>query len=226
VPSVYELTMVSKRFRTGSSRVDAVRSVNLTVEEPGLIAIQGRSGSGKSTLLQLMGGLDRPDEGTLRFAGRDMAQLHERQLTQLRRTAFGFVFQTFNLIPSLSAAENVEAAAASTGLRFGPRRQRVANLLSEVGLGAKGGRLPNQLSGGEQQRVAIARSLVNDPSVVLADEPTGNLDSKTSAEIMTMLKTLAAERGLTIVVVTHDPAVASNASRLLSMDDGRLEEVV
>jgi putative ABC transport system ATP-binding protein len=225
MPAVYELKQVSKRFLNGSSRVDAVRAVDLTVEEPGLVVIQGRSGSGKSTLLQLMGGLDRPDEGEVRFGGKDLGRLWEHQLTRLRRTAFGFVFQTFNLIPTLSAAENVEAAAASTGLRSKERRKLVINLLDEVGLASKAKRLPNQLSGGEQQRVAIARSLVNHPSVVLADEPTGNLDARTSAEIMSMLKRLSTERGLTMIVVTHDPGVASNATRLLAMDDGRLDEV-
>jgi putative ABC transport system ATP-binding protein len=222
--AVYELKNVTRRFRSGSSRVDAVRGVDLVIGEPGLVVIRGRSGSGKSTLLQLMGGLDKPSEGEVRFGGRDLGRLSERQLTQLRRSAFGFVFQTFNLIPTLSAAENVEAAAASTGLPSRERHRLVNELLAEVGLANKERRLPNQLSGGEQQRVAIARSLVNDPLVVLADEPTGNLDSRTSAEIMTALRRLSADRKLTVIVVTHDPAVAATASRLLTMDDGRLEE--
>lgn len=223
--SIYELRDVSRRFRNGSSRVDAVKSVCLTIEGPGLVVIQGRSGSGKSTLLQLMGGLDRPDEGELCFTGQNLYRLRDAQLTNLRRLAFGFVFQTFNLIPTLSAAENIEAASAPTRTRSRDRKKMVIELLAEVGLGALGHRLPNQLSGGEQQRVAIARALVNDPMVVLADEPTGNLDSRTSGEIMALLKRLTAERGLTVLVVTHDPAVASMATRLLSMDAGTVEEV-
>jgi putative ABC transport system ATP-binding protein len=220
----YELRNVSRCFRNGSLRVDAVKSVDLTIEGPGLVVIQGRSGSGKSTLLQLMGGLDRPDEGQLYFEGSDLYRLREADLTRLRRLAFGFVFQTFNLIPTLSAAENIEAAAApgKTGAR--ERRRLVADLLVEVGLASRADRLPNQLSGGEQQRVAIARSLINNPKVVLADEPTGNLDSRTSGEIMALLKWLSVERGLSVVIVTHDPTVAAMATRLLSMDEGRLEE--
>jgi len=223
---VYELSGVSKTFRSGSGLVAAVRSVELGIEGPGLVVIQGRSGSGKSTLLQMMGGLDKPDSGEIRFLGRDLVRLSEGKLTQLRRLAFGFVFQAFNLIPTLSAAENVEAASAPTRARTGDRRRLVARLLDDVGLTSRAHHLPSRLSGGEQQRVAIARALVNNPSVLLADEPTGNLDSRTSADIIGLLGRLSEERDLTVVVVTHDPAVAARATRRLSMDDGRLTEPV
>jgi putative ABC transport system ATP-binding protein len=221
---VYELSGVSRTYRTGSALIEAVKSVDLAIDGTGLVVIQGRSGSGKSTLLQMMGGLDRPDSGQIRFHGNDLARLREGKLTQLRRLAFGFVFQAFNLIPTLSAAENVEAAAAPTRGGSSERRRLIARLLDEVGLTSRARHLPSRLSGGEQQRVAIARALVNNPSVLLADEPTGNLDSRTSAEIISLLSRLSAERGLTVVVVTHDPAVAAQATRRLSMEDGHLAE--
>jgi putative ABC transport system ATP-binding protein len=221
---VYELSGVSRTYRTGSALIEAVKSVDLAIDGTGLVVIQGRSGSGKSTLLQMMGGLDRPDSGQIRFQGNDLARLREGKLTQLRRLAFGFVFQAFNLIPTLSAAENVEAAAAPTRGGSGERRRLIARLLDEVGLTSRARHLPSRLSGGEQQRVAIARALVNNPSVLLADEPTGNLDSRTSAEIIGLLSRLSAERGLTVVVVTHDPAVAAQATRRLAMEDGHLAE--
>jgi len=222
---VYELSAVSRTYRTGSALIEAVKSVDLAIDGPGLVVIQGRSGSGKSTLLQMMGGLDRPDSGEIRFQGNDLARLREGKLTQLRRLAFGFVFQAFNLIPTLSAAENVEAAAAPTGGGSSERRRLIARLLDEVGLTSRARHLPSRLSGGEQQRVAIARALVNNPSVLLADEPTGNLDSRTSAEIISLLSRLSAERDLTVVVVTHDPAVAAQATRRLAMEDGHLAEI-
>ena len=219
---VYELRNVSKRFRNGSASIDAVKSVDLRIDGAELVTIQGRSGSGKSTLLHLMGGLDRPDSGEIRFMDSDLTRLREGALTLLRRFAFGFVFQAFNLIPTLSAEDNVAAAIAPTHANRGERRAKTQRLLEEVGLTGRAGHLPARLSGGEQQRVAIARALVNDPKVVLADEPTGNLDSRTSTEIMELLGTLSAERGLAVIVVTHDPAVASRANRRLHMDDGRL----
>jgi putative ABC transport system ATP-binding protein len=222
---VYELNAVSRTYRTGSALVEAVKSVDLAIDGPGMVVIQGRSGSGKSTLLHLMGGLDRPDSGEIRFQGSDLARLHEGKLTQLRRLAFGFVFQAFNLIPTLSAAENVEAAAAPTRGSSRERRRLIARLLDEVGLTSRSHHLPSRLSGGEQQRVAIARALVNNPSVLLADEPTGNLDSRTSAEIIGLLSRLSAERDLTVVVVTHDPAVSAQAARRLTMEDGYLAEI-
>ncbi|HXN91809.1 MAG TPA: ABC transporter ATP-binding protein [Candidatus Sulfotelmatobacter sp.] len=221
---VYELSGVSRTYRTGSALIEAVKSVDLAIDGTGLVVIQGRSGSGKSTLLQMMGGLDRPDSGQIRFQGNDLARLREGKLTQLRRLAFGFVFQAFNLIPTLSAAENVEAAAAPTRGGSSERRRLIARLLDEVGLTSRARHLPSRLSGGEQQRVAIARALVNNPSVLLADEPTGNLDSRTSAEIIGLLSRLSAERDLTVVVVTHDPAVAAQATRRLTMEDGHLAE--
>ena len=189
--------------------------------EPGeVVAIVGASGSGKTTLLQLLGALDRPTAGEVRCDGRDIQAIGEGDLSRLRRDVIGFVFQQFNLIPTLDARQNVEAAAATTDLPREERRRRAAELLEAVGLGARAGHLPSQLSGGEQQRVAIARALVNHPRVLLADEPTGNLDSQTGVEILTLLQGLAAENGQTVVLVTHEPAVAAAAPRVVTLRDG------
>jgi putative ABC transport system ATP-binding protein len=184
--------------------------------------IAGPSGSGKTTLLQLLGGLDRPSSGTVRFEGEDLGSAGDAELTELRLETVGFIFQQFNLVPTLNARQNVEAALAPRRLKGHERAARARELLSSVGLGARSDHLPSQLSGGEQQRVAIARALANGPRVLLADEPTGNLDSSTSEELMRLLARLNSEHWLTIVLVTHDPAMAGCASRVVRMQDGRL----
>jgi putative ABC transport system ATP-binding protein len=218
---IYELRGVTKAYR-GAREVIAVREVDLTIERGEFVAIAGPSGSGKTTLLQLLGGLDRPTAGEIRFEGRDLATLTEAELTRLRLGGIGFVFQQFNLIPTLSAARNIELALAPTGVRSDEREGAVDTLLSSVGLRPRGDHLPSQLSGGEQQRVAIARALANRPRVLLADEPTGNLDTATGEEIVALLRSLSAESGQTIVLITHDPVVARQASRIVRMRDGQV----
>jgi len=219
---VYDLRNVSKTYELGGRAVHAVREVDLTIARGRLVAIAGPSGSGKTTLLQLIGALDRPTAGEVLFEGRDIARLRDGELSELRLHAFGFVFQQFNLIPTLTAAQNVEIALAPSGARADDRRATVTRLLDSVGLGSRADHVPGRLSGGEQQRVAIARALANEPHVLLADEPTGNLDSTTSAEIMDLLLSLSGDGGRTVLVVTHDNDVAGRAERVLHMRDGRL----
>ena len=219
---MYELKRASKIYRQGPATIRAVDAVDLAIEEGQFLVIEGASGSGKSTLLALLGGLDRPTSGQILFEGQDLAALPDWKLADLRLRAFGFVFQQFNLIPTLTAGENVEAALAPTSINGRTQRARALELLKEVGLADRSGHLPSQLSGGEQQRVAIARALANDPRVILADEPTGNLDSKTGEEIVHLLIGLSAKRDKTVVLVTHDRVVAQQAPRVLHMRDGML----
>jgi ABC-type lipoprotein export system ATPase subunit len=186
------------------------------------VGIVGASGSGKTTLLQLLGALDRPSTGTIRCDGRDLLDVSEAELSRLRRDTIGFVFQQFNLIPTLTARQNVEAAAASTPMSAGERRARTSELLGAVGLAARGEHLPSQLSGGEQQRVAIARALMNRPEVILADEPTGNLDSATGSEILALLRRIASDGGHTLIVVTHSREVTATLPRVITLRDGRV----
>jgi putative ABC transport system ATP-binding protein len=221
--AVYELRDVSRTYALGGAQVHAVREIDLTLRPGESVAIVGPSGSGKTTLLQLLGALDRPTGGELLFEGRDVGRLGDRALSELRLEALGFVFQQFNLIPTLTAAQNVEIALAPTSTRRAERRERVLSLLASVGLGERADHVPSKLSGGEQQRVAIARALANDPHVLLADEPTGNLDSTTGAEIMDLLLSLSGdEQRRTVIVVTHDSDVARRAARVIRMLDGRL----
>ena len=194
----YELRGVSKTYKLGGNDVHAVRDADLTIAAGGSAAIVGPSGSGKTTLLQLLGALDRPSSGRVFFEGRDLAQLPDADLAGLRLRSFGFVFQQFNLIPTLTALENVEAKLAPAGLSSADSRRRAEELLDEVGLGPRATHLPAHLSGGEQQRVAIARALSVEPHVILADEPTGNLDTTTGNEIVEILAGLASERGTTV----------------------------
>jgi putative ABC transport system ATP-binding protein len=224
--SQYELSNVGKAFVRGSAVINAVHDVDLRIESGELVALEGPSGSGKTTLLQLLGALDRPSSGQVQFEGRDLARLGDGDLAALRLRSFGFVFQQFNLIPTLTATENVEAKLAPTGLSGDELRERSVALLTEVGLAERVGHLPAHLSGGEQQRVAIARALSVEPQVILADEPTGNLDSKTGADIIEMLGALAAERGTTVIVATHDAELARRAPRRLAMRDGRMLSAV
>jgi putative ABC transport system ATP-binding protein len=209
-------------FWRGDAIIRAVDGVDMTVAQGEFVVIEGPSGSGKTTLLQLLGALDRPSDGQVLFDGRDLGELGDRDLAALRLRAFGFVFQQFNLIPTLDAVENVEIALAPTGMRRAESRQRASALLAEVGLEGRGSHLPGELSGGEQQRVAIARALAVEPRVILADEPTGNLDTKTGAEVVDLLAGLAARHGTTVVVATHDGQLAARAQRRLAMRDGRL----
>jgi putative ABC transport system ATP-binding protein len=220
--SQYELVDVGKVFARGTTLIHAVREVDLTIEAGELVAIEGPSGSGKTTLLQLLGALDRPSSGRVGFEGRDLAELPDGELAELRLRSFGFVFQQFNLIPTLTALENVEAKLAPAGLAGDELRDHAEALLDEVGLAERALHLPAHLSGGEQQRVAIARALALEPHVILADEPTGNLDTATGAEIVESLAGLAARRGTTVIVATHDAALADRAPRRLTMRDGRL----
>jgi putative ABC transport system ATP-binding protein len=218
----YQLRGVARTYGEGDTAVEALRSVDLTIGSGEFIAIAGPSGSGKSTLLQLLGALDRPTEGVLLHEGRELARLGDGELARLRLEAFGFVFQQFNLIPTLTAQENVEVALAPRGESGARRRTHARWLLDEVGLGPRREHLPGQLSGGEQQRVAIARAIANEPRVLLADEPTGNLDTSTGEEVLRLLGRLSDEQGQTVILVTHDAGVAERASRLLSMRDGQI----
>jgi putative ABC transport system ATP-binding protein len=219
---VYKLTGVSKLYQKGRHTVAAVKGLDLTIEDGEWLAVQGRTGHGKSTLLNLLGGLDRPTEGSIELDGTDLGALRETQLTRLRATTIGFVFQTFNLVPTLSAAENVEAALVPLAVAHSGRHHRVAAALEAVGLADRAAHLPSELSGGQQQRVAIARALVKEPTVLLADEPTGNLDEDTRNDIIGLLEHLWRERGLTLVLVTHDTSLARRAQRVGVMSKGRL----
>jgi putative ABC transport system ATP-binding protein len=219
---VYKLTGVTKVYQKGRRTVPAVRGLDLVIGDGEWLAVQGRTGSGKSTLLNLLGGLDRPTEGTIELDGTGLGALRETQLTRLRAESIGFVFQTFNLVPTLSAAENVEAALIPLGIGHSARRKRVAAALEQVGLADRATHLPSELSGGQQQRAAIARALVKGPRVLLADEPTGNLDEDTRNEIISLLDRLWRESGLTLVLITHDTSVARRAQRIGAMDKGRL----
>jgi putative ABC transport system ATP-binding protein len=213
---------VTKNYQKGRQTVAALRGVDLVVEDRDWLAIQGPTGHGKSTLLQILGGLDRPTAGIVDFDGQDLATMREVHLTQVRAASIGFVFQTFNLIPTLSAQENVESALVPLGIHGNDRRARAVKALEDLGLGDRARHLPSELSGGQQQRVALARALVKEPKVLLADEPTGNLDEDTRDEIMALLEKFWLEYGLTLIVVTHDSTVARRAQRIGVMRNGRL----
>jgi putative ABC transport system ATP-binding protein len=219
---LYELIDVHKQFERRNATVHALDGIDFEIEDGEFLAIQGPTGQGKSTLLLLLGGLDRPTSGRVLYDGRDLGAMREAELAGLRAAAFGFVFQTFNLIPTLTAQENVETALVGVGTPVDERRERAKAMLDELGLADRATHLPSELSGGQQQRVAIARALVKDPRVLLADEPTGNLDETTRDEIVGLLESLWRERGITLVVVTHDSAVARRAERVAVIEDGRL----
>jgi putative ABC transport system ATP-binding protein len=220
--AMYELTGVGKAYTTASRQVLAVSDVNLTVTDGEWLAIRGRTGHGKSTLLNLLGGLDRPTSGQLLLDGRDLGRMRDAELTRLRATTIGFVFQTFSLVPTLSAAENVEAALIPLRAGLAARRRKVAVALDSVGLTDRARHLPSELSGGQQQRVAIARALVKEPKVLLADEPTGNLDEETRDEIIGLMEKLWREYQLTLILVSHDGAVARRAQRVGVMSRGSI----
>jgi putative ABC transport system ATP-binding protein len=215
---------LARRYKMGDAFVDALRGVDLTIARGEFVALVGPSGSGKSTVLNLIGGLDRPTSGQVWINGVELSASDERTLTRHRRQHVGFVFQSFNLLPRLTAEENVALPLMFSGVPEKERQARARVFLEQVGLGARLTHRPTQLSGGEQQRVAIARALIGQPTLLLADEPTGNLDTTTGAEIMALLKELNREQGLTLLVVTHDPEVAAFADRIVQLRDGRIQE--
>ena len=215
---------VTREYRLEGVTVPALRGVSLTVEPGDFLAIVGPSGSGKSTLMHLLGGLDRPTTGRLLLGGRDVSSLSAADLARLRNRVIGFVFQSFHLLTRTSARDNVALPLIYRGVRRAERRRLAAEALDRVGLSHRMHHRPNQLSGGEQQRVAIARALVTEPSVLLADEPTGNLDSVSGDAVLRLLEELNAERGVALAVVTHDPAVAVRARRQVRMRDGLIVE--
>ncbi|MEU6239804.1 ABC transporter ATP-binding protein [Streptomyces sp. NPDC047024] len=219
---MYELRNVTKRYTRGKDAVLALDDVDLTIGAGDRLVIQGPTGGGKSTLLQMLGALDRPTSGEVVLDGTDLAKLSEARLTRVRSESIGFVFQSFNLIPTLTAQENVETALVPLGVKARQRRELAAEALESVGLGERLGHLPSEMSGGQQQRVAIARALVKKPKVLLADEPTGNLDESMRDEIMDVLERLWKEQGLTFVMVTHDSAIARKAPRLATIRKGRI----
>lgn len=222
--TIYKLENVSRTFSVGGSAVHAVDGIDLEIGQGEFLAIEGPSGSGKSTLLQLLGGLDRASQGSLELNGKELAKLGDKALTNVRSRDIGFVFQQFNLIPTLTALQNVEVAMVPLGIKKTERKERAASLLTDVGLSHRLQHLPLLLSGGEQQRVAIARALANKPSVLLADEPTGNLDSQTAEEVVGILGDLVTHQNVTVILVTHAEEVASKASRRLRMRDGRFQQ--
>ena len=214
---------VKKAYRMGKVIVPALRGVSFEVGEGEFLAVLGPSGSGKSTLLHLIGCLDRPDEGKIFIDGSDVLKLNDEELAELRLRKIGFVFQFFNLLPRLTAIRNVELPLLIAGVSEREARERAMEMLRLVGLEARVNHRPAELSGGEQQRVAIARALINNPKIVLADEPTGNLDTKSGWEIVQLMKRLNKERGQTFIVVTHDPHIAETADRILYLKDGLIE---
>jgi putative ABC transport system ATP-binding protein len=226
VAEIIKVENVKKIYRMGDNEVRALDGVSLVVEEGEFLIVMGPSGSGKTTLLHLMGCLDKPTEGEIYIASTPVSKLNDSQLAKIRNKMVGFVFQQFNLLPRLTALENVELPMIYAGVPKSARRKKAKELLELVGLGDRLHHRPTQLSGGQMQRVAIARALANDPMVLLADEPTGNLDSKSGEEILKIFSELN-ERGQTIIIVTHDPEVAKHAGRIVRMRDGKIvsEEV-
>ncbi|HTE53046.1 MAG TPA: ABC transporter ATP-binding protein [Kofleriaceae bacterium] len=217
--ALIEIADLRKTYDSGDVQVHALRGVSLNVESGESVAVMGSSGSGKSTLMNILGCLDRPTSGRYVMDGEDVAGLDRNRLAEIRNQTLGFVFQSFNLLSRTSAVENVELPLVYAGVGARERRRRATTALERVGLGARLDHAPNQLSGGQQQRVAIARALVGEPKIILADEPTGNLDSRTSIEIMALFQELVAA-GITLLLVTHEPDIASHAARVIEMRDG------
>ncbi len=220
--ALIEVSGLSKVYRMGDVQVHALREVSLTIEEGESVAIMGPSGSGKSTLMNILGCLDRPSAGQYRLVGEEVSQLDRNQLARLRNRTLGFVFQNFNLLSRTSALENVELPLLYAGVSGRERHARAREALEKVGLGSRLHHHPNQMSGGQQQRVAVARALVTRPHLIVADEPTGNLDSRTSIEIMALFQELG-QAGITLLLVTHEPDIARYASRVVIMRDGRVQ---
>jgi putative ABC transport system ATP-binding protein len=219
---MYKLTNVTKDYPKGRETVHALRGVNVEIPDGEWLAIQGPTGHGKTTLLQILGGLDRPTSGSVDFDGRDLARTREAQMTKVRANSIGFIFQTFNLIPTLSAQENVETALVPLGVSGASRRARAAEALNSLGLGDRLRHLPGELSGGQQQRVAIARALVKEPTVLLADEPTGNLDVATAAVVFEELLRVVREHNVAALIATHNPDLAARMDRTVTLRDGRV----
>ena len=218
------ISRVSKTFRRGAEEIHVLTDLDLAVMNAEFLALMGPSGSGKSTLLNLIGGLDRPDTGSVQIGDDRVDQLNDRQLAAWRARHIGFVFQFYNLLPALTAERNIELPLLLTGLGKAERRQHVQAALAAVGLSNRSKHFPRTLSGGEQQRVGIARAIVTDPTVLLCDEPTGDLDRKAGDEILSLLQTLNTEHGKTIIMVTHDPHASARASRTVYLDKGRLSD--
>jgi putative ABC transport system ATP-binding protein len=223
VTCVLEARGLAKTYDTGGANVDALRGVDLSIERGEFVAVMGPSGCGKSTLLNLLAGLDRPTAGEVRLDNERIDQLSETELARLRRRKIGFVFQFFNLVPTLSAVENVELPLLLVGRRRKDARRSAGELMSNLGIGDKPGAAPAQLSGGQQQRVALARALANTPDILLGDEPTGNLDSAAAREVLGLLRS-ARDRGQTLLLVTHDARVAAAADRVVTLRDGRVTD--
>jgi putative ABC transport system ATP-binding protein len=218
-----KLDNVTKTYEMGEEKINAACHINLTINKGDFVAIVGPSGSGKSTMMNLVGALDLASEGEIFLDKIDIEHLEESDLAQIRGKKIGFIFQTFNLIPTLNAVDNVALPMMFQGIDREEREERATDLLKKVGLGHRLTHLPNELSGGERQRVAIARALANDPEIILADEPTGNLDSKTGQEILAMFEKLNRE-GKTIIMVTHDPNLAKRARKIVKLKDGMIEK--
>jgi putative ABC transport system ATP-binding protein len=223
--AIVEVENVSKRYRQGEVTVHALRGVDLRVEQGGFVALAGPSGSGKTTLLNIVGGLDAPDSGRVAVDGRELSGMGQGALAELRLRRIGFVFQAYNLVPVLSAQENVEFVMQLQGVDAAERRQRARQVLDEVGLEGLYGRRPGELSGGQQQRVAVARAVAATPAIVLADEPTANVDSSTGEGLLEMMGRMNRERGVTFVFSTHDRMVMEHARVLVRLRDGRIERV-
>jgi len=219
---VIEVAHLRKVYRLGEVEVEALADVSLAIDPGEFVAVMGASGSGKSTLMNVIGCLDRPTEGVYRLDGKDVKEMGKDALAQIRRKKIGFVFQSFNLIPRMDAQENVELPMIYDGVSSSTRRERALEALRAVGLLDRAHHLPSQMSGGQQQRAAIARSIVNSPSLILADEPTGNLDTASSDEILGIFQKLNDERGITLVLVTHEPDIAQFSKRIVRFRDGRL----
>lgn len=224
-PTLQTIQLV-KQYQMGSLFVEALKGVDLSIQAGEFVAIMGPSGSGKSTLLHLMGGLDKPTSGEVILAGKPLSQLNDYELARIRRLKVGFVFQFYNLIPTLTAAENIALPLLIDGVPLRRYRERLDELLELVNLSDRAQHKPDQLSGGQQQRVAIARAFVNQPEIVLADEPTGNLDTRSGTAILELLQRSRAELGATIVIVTHDPRAASYAQRVIFLRDGKIAKTL
>jgi putative ABC transport system ATP-binding protein len=217
-----ELKDVTKIYKMGENEIKALSGVNLTINSGEFISMVGPSGSGKSTILNIIGCIDKPSSGNVMIDGEDVSSLNDRGLTKIRLNKIGFIFQQFYLIPTLNALENIELPMKEAKIPREKRRKRTISLLSQVGLSERKKHYPSQLSGGEQQRVAIARSLANNPSMILADEPTGEIDSETSEKIVGLLRKLNTEEKLTLIIVTHDLKIANYADRMITLEDGKI----
>ena len=214
---------IMKDFKIGETTTRVLKNVSLKVLKGEFVSIMGQSGSGKSTLLYILGGLDTPTEGTVSMNGADISRFNDAKMSQIRRQNIGFVFQFYNLIPNLNVEENIMLPLLLDGKKFKDYRKQLDNILEIVGLSDRRKHTPRELSGGQQQRVAIARALISDPEILFADEPTGNLDSKTGAEIMKLLQSINKNSGQTIIMVTHSPEAAKNSSRIITVKDGLIE---